>query len=455
MPQARPDSVQPEPSSTGTAAAAPSAGGALQELAGEFGTTAYLAGAGGCGMRGLATLLLQAGWDVWGADRQPFAADDPLVAAGLQPLTEEQVPPKVSLCIRSAAIDGKDVTIQQAKANGSRSLLYSEMLGEISKLRPVLAVAGSHGKTTITAWLAWALRRAGVPVGYLIGADVPQLNGSADWGNADLPLVLESCEYARSFHHLHPQMVALINVDAEHPDTYPGGLPEVKEAFRHFLGHVPPMGKVFAGPEAPDLSAAGPGNWLRSVELGPQEYVGLPGDHSRRNAALVAGVLRHFELDEMTIQSSLAEFRGAARRLEQIGQWQGALVISDYAHHPVEVQATLQAAKECWPDRRLHVVFQPHQAQRFHAYRDQFAPALDDADALYLLEIYRARDPQQLKASVEELVPELVERNPDRLLKLVADFDRGRRLLGENVQSEDVILFLGAGNVDRFARRLC
>ena len=111
--------------------------------------------------------------------------------------------------------------------------------------------------------------------------------------------------------------------------------------------------------------------------------------------------------------------------------------------------------KECWPDRRLHVVFQPHQAQRFHAYRDQFAPALDLADALYLLEIYRARDPQQLKASVEELVPELVERQPGRHLKLVGDFARGQRLLQENVQSEDVILFLGAGNVDRFARSLC
>lgn len=427
----------------------------LQELAGEFGATAYLAGAGGCGMRGLATLLLQAGWQVWGADQNGFAEDDPLVQAGLQALADDAEPPEVSLCIRSAAIDGKDVPIQQAKRNGARSLLYSEMLGEISKLRPVLAVAGSHGKTTVTAWLAWALRRAGVPVGYLIGADVPQLNGSADWGNPDLPLILESCEYARSFHHLRPQMVALINVDAEHPDTYPGGLPEVREAFNHFLSHVPTLGKVFAGPEAPDLSSAGPGHWLRTVDLGDNEYVGLPGAHSRRNAALVAGVLRHFELDEIAIQSSLSDFRGAARRLERIGQWNGALVVSDYAHHPVEVHATLDAAKESWPDRRLHVVFQPHQAQRFHAYRDQFAPALDFADALYLLEIYRARDPQQLKASVEELVPELVERRPTRLLKLVADFARGRQLLRENVQPEDVILFLGAGNVDRFARSLC
>ena len=166
-------------------------------------------------------------------------------------------------------------------------------------------------------------------------------------------------------------------------------------------------------------------------------------------------MLRHFGLEELAVQSSLGEFEGAARRLERIGLWHGATVVSDYAHHPVEVQATLQAAKERWPDRKLHVVFQPHQAQRFHAYRDQFAPALDLADALYLLEIYRARDPQQLQASVEELVPDLVHRRPKRYLKLVADFAIGQSLLQENIEPEDVILFLGAGNVDRFARCLC
>jgi UDP-N-acetylmuramate--alanine ligase len=445
MPNASSDLASPSPSATG----------ALSQLAGEFGCTAYLAGAGGCGMRGLATLLLQAGWQVFGADQNNFQADDPLVAAGMQALAETDQPPEVSLCIRSAAISKKEVAIQKAIQQGARSLLYSEMLGEISKLRPVLAVAGSHGKTTITAWLAWALRRAGVPVGYLVGAEVPQLKGSADWGNPDLPLIVESCEYARSFHHLWPAMVALINVDAEHPDTYPGGLAEVTQAFRHFLSHVRDSGKVFAGPEAPDLSSSGPGHWLRSMELGPQEYVGLPGVHNRSNAALVAKVLRHFGLGELAVQSSLGEFEGAARRLERIGLWHGATVVTDYAHHPVEVQATLQAAKERWPDRKLHVVFQPHQAQRFHAYRDQFAPALDLADALYLLEIYRARDPQQLQASVEELVPDLVQRRPKRYLKLVADFAIGQSLLQENVEPEDVILFLGAGNVDRFARCLC
>jgi UDP-N-acetylmuramate--alanine ligase len=406
-------------------------------------------------MRGLATFLLQSGWQVWGADQTCLKEDDSLVQMGLQPLTDLAVPPEVSLCIRSAAIPNGHLAVKTAEKQGARCLLYSEMLGEISRLRPVLAIAGSHGKTTITAWLAWALRHAGIPVGYLVGAEVPQLNNSADWGSSDLPLILESCEYARSFHHLRPQDVALINVDAEHPDTYPGGLPEVTESFEKFLSKVGDSGRIFAGPEAPDLSSAGAGQWFKVPSIPNATLVGLPGSHNRKNGALVAEILRTFGLDESVVQHSLAGFQGAARRLEKIGEWNGALVVSDYAHHPIEVKATLQAAQERWQGKRLHAVFQPHQAQRFHAYRKQFAPALDLADFIYLLEIYRARDPNELQASVAELLPELSTRNPQRFLKLIPDFVVGERLLKENVGPGDVILFLGAGNVDRFARCLC
>jgi UDP-N-acetylmuramate--alanine ligase len=169
---------------------------------------------------------------------------------------------------------------------------------------------------------------------------------------------------------------------------------------------------------------------------------------------VVAAVLRSFGLEESAVRSGLAGFRGAARRMETVGTWRGARLVSDYAHHPVEVAATLQAAKECWPQARLHAVFQPHQAQRFHAYRDQFAPSLDEADALVLLEIYRARDPEELQASVAELEPELRSRRATRPLCLAHDFDVAERALSEQVEPGDVVLFLGAGDVDRFARRL-
>ncbi len=435
----------------GTQGCAP---GPLDALAGAHGRTAFLAGAGGCGMRGLAHFLLAAGWQVWGADSKPFADDDDLLAQGLQPMQQGAAAPQVSLAVRSAAVPENEPGFQSALAEGARPLKYAELLGEISQLRPVLAVAGSHGKTTVTSWAAWGLRQAGIDVGYLVGADVPQLPGSAHWGDPTLPLIAETCEYDRSFHAVHAAQVALINVDAEHPDTYPGGLLEVTEAFEVFLAQTRVSGCVFAGLESPDLSTSTCAEWS-PVEAIPSDWsVGLPGEHNRRNAALVAAVLRSFDLDEIAVQAAIEGFRGAARRMESLGFCCGAQVISDYAHHPIEVEATLQAAREAWPESRIHVVFQPHQAQRLHAYREQFAPSLDGADTLFLLPVFRARDPEEIQASVEELIPDLLARNPNRLTTVVSDFAEARRLVCASLQSGDILLALGAGSIDAFARHL-
>jgi len=432
-------------------------------LAKQAGRTILMVGAGGCGMRGLAAFFLDAGWQVWGQDANGFQAGDPLLEAGMKewPVGASHAP-AVSWVVRSAAVAATNPHVTTATATGAVSALYAEMLGEISKLRPVLAVAGSHGKTTCTAWIAYGLHEAGINVGYLVGADVPQLKSSAEWGDPELPLVVESCEYARSFHYLRPADVALINVDAEHPDTYPGGLAEVTEAFEVFLGNMSDQGTVFAGPETPDLAESCPGTWSDCDELLAVTEFGLPGSHNRRNGALVAAVLRSFGLDDQQVAHALATFKGAARRLEEVGSTSsGAMVVSDYAHHPVEVTATLQAVKERWPERRLMVVFQPHQAQRFHAYRDLFAPSLDMADALLLLEIYRARDPEELQASVAELVPELIERSQagvgvdeSRQLSTVQDHAEGVKLLSSWLRPDDIVLCLGAGDVDAFARKL-
>lgn len=441
------------PSAATASALAPARAHTLDALCGPAGATALLAGAQGTGMRGLARLLLQAGWTVYGADHTPFAAADPLVRAGLRAWPHAD-PPAVSWAVRSVAVPEQDSAFAAARAGGAAAATYPEMLGRISRLRRVLAVAGSHGKSTTTAWIAFGLRASGRPAGFVVGAPCAQLGGSADWGDPAQPLVLESCEYARSFHQLSPWSVALTNVDAEHPDTYPGGLPEVSAAFARFLGACDASGRVHAGPEAPDLRAHARAAWLTSPALPDDWAVGIPGAHNRRNGALVAAVLRAFGLDEQEVRRAIADFRGCSRRLEEVGTRNGALVVSDYAHHPVEVGATLQAAGEQWPGRRLFAVFQPHQAQRFHAYREQFAPALDLADRLLLLEIYRARDPEELRASVAELVPDLIRRRA-RPLAVVQEMASARAALDAWLAPGDVVLCLGAGDVDAFARGLC
>lgn len=154
----------------------------LDALAGQAGRTAFLAGVGGCGVRGIAGFLLAAGWQVWGSDRGGLASNDALIRAGLRLLPDGEIPPPVSIAVRSAAVSAEHPGVRFARDSGARDLLYAEMLGELSRLRPVLAVAGSHGKSTTSAWLAWALREAGFPVGYLVGAGIPQLGNSADWG---------------------------------------------------------------------------------------------------------------------------------------------------------------------------------------------------------------------------------------------------------------------------------
>lgn len=416
--------------------------------------TAFLAGVGGCGMRGLASLLLECGWQVWGADSKAVAPDDPLVLAGLQVLQAGQSPPAVSLAVRSVAVPVADPQFAMATADARNSLVYAELLGEITRLRDCLAVAGSHGKTTITGWIAYGLRMAGRNPGFLVGGGVSQLGGSAAWGDLREPLVAESCEYDRTFHQLSPQWVALCNVDAEHPDTYPGGYPEVEQAFEEFLARVPATGTVFAGPEAPDLSASTVASWIPVDPLAAEVQVGLAGEHNRLNGALVAAVLRGFRVEEDTIRLVLKKYQGANRRMEQVGELHGAVVFSDYAHHPTEIAATLQAATEMWPQRRLVAVLQPHQARRFDCFREQFVEALDAASAVLLLPIFRARDPEGLNPTSAELEEPLRHRQQRDIFSF-PDHAAAAQWLASNVRESDMVVCLGAGDIDSFARSLC
>ncbi len=438
----------------GPLAAAAPPGGMLAELARGGAPRAYLAGAGGCGMRGLARFLLDCGWAVWGADRQPLSGEDPLVRQGLHPLAEGDPPPAVSLAARSVAVPEDDPAFAAACAAGARPLRYAELLGEITRLRPTWAVAGSHGKTTTTAWIAYGLRRVGRRPGFLVGGGVPQLGASADWGDPAEALIAESCEYDRTFLQLRPRVVALLNVDAEHPDTYPGGLPEVREAFERFLGLLPAEGLVLAGPEAPELASATAARWLRAPDLPNDWEVGLPGAHNRRNGALVAAVLAELGLEAPAIRAALRDFRGAARRLETVGRHPcGATVVSDYAHHPTELRATLAAAREAWPGRRLVVLFQPHQARRFTEYQGDFVAALDFADALLLLPVFRARDPEDLVAEVAAIREPLESRRP-RPIEVLEDPAAAPEALRRSLRPDDLLLCLGAGDIDALARSL-
>ncbi|MBC8369400.1 MAG: hypothetical protein H8E25_05340 [Planctomycetes bacterium] len=430
----------------------------LDMLALDNGKAVVFVGVGGCGMRGLATFFLEAGWQVFGCDASPLAADDDLFALGLQWCDSNDIP-FASWVVRSAAVPEADEVFAKCVEATARPCLYAEFLGEISRIRPVLAVAGTHGKTTCTAWIAYGLREAGIEVGYLVGAKVPQLNSSSSWGDPALPLIIESCEYARSFHFLHPQKVALINVAAEHPDTYPGGLPEVRQSFADFLGNTEATGCVFAGPEAPDdLQKSTQADWYRCSSLSADTKLGLFGEHNRSNAALVAAVLNDFGLNDSQIAHALKSFKGAARRLELLKEVSvdgGSIkLVSDYAHHPTEVSATINSAKERWPNASINVVFQPHQAQRFSDYRNLYAACLDQADMVAVLPIFRARDVESCQADSKDLLPDLIARHPQRLHHFDLQVEYSIEWTLAHSKPGAVVLCLGAGDIDGYIRKI-
>jgi len=439
---------------TSTASAA-----GLDKLALENGKVVVFVGVGGCGMRGLATFFLQAGWKVYGCDARPLAVDDKLLKLGLEVCDVGSVP-RASWVVRSAAVPASDTVFEECISESARPCLYAEFLGEISKIREVVAVAGTHGKTTCTAWIAYGLRQAGVEVGYLVGAEVPQLGSSSEWGDPSLPLVIESCEYARSFHHLRPSKVALINVAAEHPDTYPGGLPEVTESFAKFLSNTVDGGTVIAGPEAPSqLQKHTSATWMPARSLNSTINIGLFGKHNRSNAALVAAVLGDFGLGEEQILHALSTFTGAARRLEvvkelSLGDGESITLVSDYAHHPTEVGATINAARERWPQAKINVVFQPHQAQRFQDYRDLYVECLDEADMVALLPIFRARDVESCSADSKDLLPDLDAQHPQRLHNFCEKIEESLNWTLSNSTNGSVVLCLGAGDIDGHIRKL-
>lgn len=411
--------------------------------------SAHLVGVAGTGMRGLATLLLQNGWRVSGTDACPLPDDDPLLEDGLIWVEPDAVCwDGEEVCVRSAAIPDRDPRIVAARAAGVEPCLYADMLGRLTETRPMLAVCGTHGKTTTTAWIAWALRASGIECGWLVGGHSPQLGDSAAWGDPSAPLIVESCEFNRSFHKLRPRWAALLNVDHDHVDTYPS-LASFEAAFEQFLRSVPSDGAVFAGPQAPRWSARFPSLPWHELPTLPQSVpVGLPGDYNRQNAALVAGVLRYFGVGESAIGDRLTGFEGTSRRFETLGALQGASVVSDYAHHPEAVSAVVATAREQTPNGKVWVVFQPHQASRFCRFLDRFAASLADADGVILLPVYRARDPEELLADIEDLASSLAADLP----VAVCDADGARQMVLAWAGPGDTVLCLGAGDIDRMVR---
>jgi len=445
---------------------------------------AHLVGIGGIGLSGLARLLMARGYAVSGSDLQGNAQTAELEALGTRVATGHDaanLPAGCTLVVRSAAVPDDNPEIAAARSLNIPILHHAEMVGRLMGERSGIAVAGCHGKTTTTAMIAYILSRAGFEPTYVCGGVIPQLGTNAA-GGAGRHFVAEACEFNRSFLKLAPQCAVITNIEEDHLDYYKD-LDEIVGAFREFAALVGEKGLVIGGVDSPPvaeligtlkgrgesysiekdadwcakkISVEG-GVWRFDVQKYGKTYgsfdLAVPGSHNVSNALAAIAAATWAGVGRELIQLALSEFGGAERRFQVLGERNGATVIDDYGHHPTEIQATLRAVKERYPDKKIWCIFQPHQYSRTRLFLKEFARSFGDAHLVLLPEIYEARDRDAEKRKVSSAdLAKLLDQNGKAALFLPS-FDHVVAFLEDKVDPSVVVVTMGAGNVNEVARK--
>jgi UDP-N-acetylmuramate--alanine ligase len=431
----------------------------------------HFIGIGGAGMSGLALVARGLGAQVTGSDRADGPYCERLREAGIEPEIGHNaghLTPGAEVVV-STAIADDNPELEAARAVGATIMHRGELLAEVSRLKRCLAVAGTHGKTTTASMVAHVLVACGRRPAYLIGGEVRSTGTNASWGQGDW-IVVEADESDRSFLELRPEVAVVTNVELDHHATY-RTLAEVEQAFAEFAAPVPvvvaPVGlelpsvppTVTFGIETGALAA----RELVLLELGSRFVVedvrtelSVPGRHNVMNALAALAACREAGLPVDEAAPALASFIGAGRRFEPHGRSaQGALVFDDYAHHPTEVRATLQAARTLNADRVI-ACFQPHLYSRTKHMARDFGRALALADVAVVLDVYPARERAEDFPGVSGylVATATADAAHGRPVYWLPKLDDAERLLSAELREGDVLLTLGAGNVDELARRL-
>ncbi|HYK82926.1 MAG TPA: UDP-N-acetylmuramate--L-alanine ligase [Gemmatimonadales bacterium] len=439
----------------------------------------HFMGIAGAGMSGLALLATQQGIAVTGCDNDPSGAAD-LAARGVE-IWRGHDPGHVASAralVLTAAVPGDHPEVARARALGIPVVRRADALGQAVAGGTVVAVAGTHGKTTTTVMVTEALAAAGRDPTGLAGGRVAWWGGNARVGGHEL-YVVEADEFDRAFLSLAPAVAVVTNVEADHLECYGGSVTALEQAFVEFAGRAR---RVIAGaddPGAQRVAAAVPAPVWR-VGLGPAadvrigeprfdeqgstarlEFPGgrtlalrlrVPGLHNVRNAAAALAVVVALEADLERASAALAQFAGVGRRFERVGEARGVTVVDDYAHHPTEVQATLAAARQVFPRRRLVAVFQPHLFSRTLLHGEALGRALAAADVVVVAPIYASRE-QPLPGVTADLVARGAARAGATTVAV-----RERTALtprvADTVRSGDVVFTLGAGDVTRVGPEL-
>ncbi|MCX7977146.1 MAG: UDP-N-acetylmuramate--L-alanine ligase [Bellilinea sp.] len=447
----------------------------------------HLIGIGGSGLSAIALFLKERGYYVTGSDRvlSPLAAQ--LVGEGITVYAGHD-PANVrgaDVVIRSSAVPAENPEVQAALAAGIPVLKRQEYLSQLCGEQKVLAIAGTHGKTTTTAMLAWVLTRLNYDPSYLIGGVSKNLGRNAHAGRGEW-FVIEADEYDYMFLGLEPAMIILTTVEHDHPDCFP--TPEsYLNAFGQFIGRLQSGGVVIAN--ADNSAAAQLAQNFRQKggscltyglqtpadagvkivginELGGFDFeivfneedqsaqsiragLQVPGTHNVMNAAAVLTACKWLGISLDQAAGALAEFSGTGRRFDVLGEANGVIVIDDYAHHPTEVNATLSAARARYPQRRIWAVWQPHTYSRTLALMDGFTRAFQMADEVVVTEVYAAREKNE-GFSAAQVVSQMFHPS----VRFIPTIKESTEFLLQNLQKGDVVLVLSAGDADQISAQV-
>jgi len=443
----------------------------------------HLIGIGGAGLSAIATVLLEMGVRVSGSDRQANTHTDRLAAAGATIYTEQVAAnltasapvQRPDVVLISSAIAADNAERQAADALGLPVVKRNAFFPALLAARRVIAVAGSHGKSTTTSMIVKLLREGGLDVGYIIGTELPGY-GNASAGSHPL-FVIEADEYDHMFLGLRPALAVITNVEWDHPDCFPTPQ-DFQAAFEQFVQRIEADGLVIScadddGAETVRATTQARAETPRWIGYGLNEtaqmwahtpqpvaddgsttsvyWQGTPlgelrlsvlGLHNVRNALAALCVGHQLKIPMAQMARSLYAFRGTARRLEWKGEANGITVFDDYAHHPTEVQATLAALRQRYPQRRIWVVFQPHTFSRTRQMVQPMSRSFADADHVLVTDIFAARERDDGRVSAADIVAQ----SPHPAITHVPTLDAATAHLLAYVRPGDVVITLGAGD---------
>ncbi len=448
----------------------------------------HLVGIGGSGMGGIAEVLLNLGYAVQGSDLKPNAVTERLAHLGAKIFVGHAAEHlgSADVVVVSSAVDRSNPELAAAVARRTPVVPRAEMLGELMRFRYSIAVAGTHGKTTTTSLVASILAEGGLDPTFVIGGRLKSAGSNARLG-AGRYLVAEADESDASFMHLQPMIAVITNIDNDHLGTHEGDFARLKQSFVDFLHNLPFYGlavlcsdddqvrSILSNVPRPFVTYGfGSAADIRALEvrraglqshftvlrsgLPPLELtLNLPGRHNVQNSLAAVAVATELGVSDAAIQRSLAGFQGIERRLQQLGElsWPGgrALLVDDYAHHPTEVAATLEAVRQAWPERRLVLAFQPHRYTRTRDLLDDFGRTLSECDVLLVSEVYAAGEAPIAGADGRAICRAVRTRGIIEPV-FVERVDELAETLRGVLRDGDVVLTMGAGNIGAVAQDL-